>query len=212
MLMSGSSVGRDRDCTRRSSRDRADHSIGGGRPEGAELLHSKIPSRSVPMTDYQAPLKQMKFTLEHLADFGEVSALAGFPVGRRRHHRGRARGGREVRERRAGPDQRHRRPAGRQGGRRRRAGARGIHGRLRQVLRRRLAGHREQSRVRRPGPAEDPGGRLRRDVGGRERRLRALPGTVAGRDPRHGSPRHGGSSRPGSSRRWCPASGPARCA
>jgi len=30
------------------------------------------------MTDYQAPLKQMKFTLEHLADFAEVSALADF--------------------------------------------------------------------------------------------------------------------------------------
>jgi len=30
------------------------------------------------MTDYQAPLKQMKFTLEHLADFAEVSGLADF--------------------------------------------------------------------------------------------------------------------------------------
>ncbi len=30
------------------------------------------------MTDYQAPLKQMKFTLEHLADFREVSALPDF--------------------------------------------------------------------------------------------------------------------------------------
>jgi acyl-CoA dehydrogenase len=30
------------------------------------------------MTDYQAPLKQMKFTLEHLADFAEVSALEDF--------------------------------------------------------------------------------------------------------------------------------------
>jgi 3-(methylthio)propanoyl-CoA dehydrogenase len=52
--------------------------IGGGRAEGAELLHSKIQYRSVPMTDYHAPLKQMRFTIEHLADFGEVSALPDF--------------------------------------------------------------------------------------------------------------------------------------
>ena len=30
------------------------------------------------MTDYQAPLKQMRFTIEHLADFGEVKALPDF--------------------------------------------------------------------------------------------------------------------------------------
>jgi 3-(methylthio)propanoyl-CoA dehydrogenase len=30
------------------------------------------------MTDYHAPLKQMRFTIEHLADFGEVRALADF--------------------------------------------------------------------------------------------------------------------------------------
>ena len=30
------------------------------------------------MTDYQAPLKQMKFTLEHLAEFGAVRALPDY--------------------------------------------------------------------------------------------------------------------------------------
>jgi alkylation response protein AidB-like acyl-CoA dehydrogenase len=55
-----------------------DLSIGGGGSEGAELLHSKIKYRSASMTDYQAPLKQMRFTIDHLADFGDVRALPDF--------------------------------------------------------------------------------------------------------------------------------------
>src|SRR5512137_2282275 len=51
---------------------------GAGRAEEAELLHSKRLERSRPMTDYQAPVRQMRFTIDHLADFAAVTALPDF--------------------------------------------------------------------------------------------------------------------------------------
>ncbi len=142
------------------------------------------------MADYQAPLKQMRFTIQHLAEFKDVIALPDFSsvdadmVDAVLEEAGR------FRLRRAGPDQLGGRPAGREGGRPRGPGAAGIHLGLPQVLRRRLAGHRLEPRIRRPGPAEDRLARLRRNVGGRQRGLRAVPGTVPGRHPRDRPPRH----------------------
>ncbi len=116
--------------------------------------------------------------------------VARLHCGGRRHRRVGTRRGGKVRRQRAGADQLDRRSRRRQGRRRRRAGPEGVQGRLPAVLRGGLARHRFEPGFRRPGPAEDRLARLRRDVGCGQRRLRALPGAVAGRDPRHGSARH----------------------
>ncbi len=42
------------------------------------------------MTDYQAPVRQMRFTIEHLADFKAVAALPDFSSGQVLRQRARA--------------------------------------------------------------------------------------------------------------------------
>ena len=65
------------------------------------------------MADYQAPhCKQMRFTLEHLAEFADVVALPAISAVDRRHGRRGARGGRDSRPACSAPDQLARRPQG----------------------------------------------------------------------------------------------------
>ena len=143
------------------------------------------------MPDYTAPLQQMRFTIEHLADFKDVAALQSYAsvdldtVEAVLEEAGRFAGGvlapiNWLGDRKGVQvvDQAVQVPAEFTDG-------------LRQVRRGRLAGHRRQSGLRRAGPAQDDLDRLRRNVGGGQRRFRAVPRVVAGRHSRARSSRLG---------------------
>ena len=117
------------------------------------------------MADYQAPLAQMRFTLEHLADLREVTALPAFEAATPDLIDAVLEEAAKFASEVLAPINALGDREGVVGRKRRRSRARGLREGIREVSRRGLDGHRRESGVRRPGSAQDSGCCVQRKCG-----------------------------------------------